>query len=537
MALQPKEENVYRSSALRTLVLTVVLLALAGASLPTQAASSAHLRPAAAKTTARIVVGMPIAVNSLDPDIASSEGDYIVHFSLEFLLKLSPTGKIEPNLAQSVTQKSPTVYIYHLRHGVKFSDGTELTSADVVNAINYEIKANPSSAVFFGVMKSIKATDRYTVTVTLKQADAGWAYTFTYTGYIFEKSFQDKHKKTMGQPGTLIVGTGPYIPKSLDPAAGAEFAANPHYWGGKPVIQHISVKFFSSEQGMALAFRAGEIDLAFPADPRSWVSTAGSPVKSVPSAEQAFFSMDTKSPPFDDIHVRRAIAYAINRNDIIAAAGGYATPDYTMIPPVQLEAIASKAKVNALIKSLPKYTFNLTKAKQEMAKSSHPNGFTTTIDTFQYASFPDVDQTIAGDLAKIGITMNVNIESVNQYVDEFTHKGFITQYTYFYSQSPDPGYIPSIALDSSQAKIGLDNFAMYTNPAVDKQIAIGNATSNKAKRFAAYSKMLKLVANDVPILALFEGNNNLAIDKKFSFPTFNAYTTDHTPYIMQIQVK
>jgi peptide/nickel transport system substrate-binding protein len=92
----------------------------------------------------------------------------------EHLVRVGPTGQIEPWLAQSVTQSSPTVYTYHLRHGVDFWDGDEMTSADVVNALAYDRTPSSYQATYFTNVASITAPDKYTVIITLKRPDAGW---------------------------------------------------------------------------------------------------------------------------------------------------------------------------------------------------------------------------------------------------------------------------------------------------------------------------------------------------------------------------
>src|SRR5262245_45176669 len=191
----------------------------------------------------------------------------------------------------------------------------------------------------------------------------------------------------MGQPGVLMMGTGPYKFDSLDPLKGVELSANPNYWGGKPSIQHISVKFISDEQSMALAFRAGDVDIAWPSNARAFEATAGTQLISASACNQGFLSMNTKVAPFNDVHVRRAIAYVLNKPDIIKAQGGFAEPDSTMIPPVQLQSVASRAQVAKLVKSIPTYPFSVAKAKAELAKSAYPNGFSTHIDTLQYGSY------------------------------------------------------------------------------------------------------------------------------------------------------
>ncbi len=83
--------------------------------------------------------------------------------------------------------------------------------------------------------------------------------------------------------------------------------------------------------------------------------------------------------PWDDVHVRRAIAYALNGADIITANGGFATPVSTLISPQSLDTIAPQAQVNTLLKSVPLYPYNVAKAKAELAESAYPKGFKATL--------------------------------------------------------------------------------------------------------------------------------------------------------------
>jgi peptide/nickel transport system substrate-binding protein len=522
-------------TTVRVLVAALAAFALSGVLLSAAAAKGE-------KTAARIVEGIPVPeVGTLDPDIQGSQGGYVDQNSLELIMKLDPQGHVLPNLAQSVTQPGKAVYVYHLRHGVKFWDGKELTAEDVANSINYARYPTSGTKLILNVIKSAVAKDKYTFVVTLKHTDASFPYVFTYTGFIFEKAFQQANPSQFGKPGRGIMGTGPYKITSLDPTQGVELDANPNYWGGKPSIQHISIKFFNGEQPIALAFRAGQVDLAFPADGRGFSTTANTKLVAVPSAQQGFFAMDTKYKCFADVHVRRAVQYAIDRAGIVRSIGGYAVPDYTMIPPVQLYSIASKAQVDKMIAALPPYTFDLAKAKAELAKASPAcsNGFSFDSHTFAYGKFVETSEAIAGMLAKIGITMNVKVDSVGDYVNLFYNApGFTNIYTYFYSQSPDPGYLPHFIYDSKQPHLGGDNFGEISIPAVDTLLQQGVSTTDPAKRFAIYSKILKIMQPVAAYVPLYEGNNLLALDSKFSFPTFNAYTSDHTEaWALDIKVK
>ncbi|MEV6986005.1 ABC transporter substrate-binding protein [Sphaerisporangium sp. NPDC051017] len=486
----------------------------------------------------RLRVGMVgVDLSSIDParGFALSVNSYIQ----EFLMRLSPAGKVEPNLAESVDRPDSTTYVYNLRRGVKFSDGAELTSEDVVNSLDYARDAKFPDSAKYSMVKSVAARDKYTVVVTLKEPNASWEYTSATAGYIFQKKHQGEHRADFGKPGVGVIGTGPYVLTSLDPTRGAEFSANPHYWGGSVSIPKVSMVIFSDETSEALAFRAGGIDVAFPADSRAFESTASTKLVTVPGTKQGLFTMNVQVAPWNDVHVRRAVAYALNREEIINVAGGGATPDYTAIPPAQLESIASKSDVAGLVASIPVYAFDLEKAKKELAQSGYPNGFSATLETYKYGNFVSTSQAIAGQLSKIGIELKVKVDSVAEYSKTFSqpHANVPIQYTYFNNNTPDPGAMPQQALHSDSAAIGLNNFSDYKNPTVDELIDRAAGTTEPHERFSIYSQILKIVAEDVPFVPLYAADNHLATSGDFTWPTFNTYSTDHTPYILEIKAK
>jgi peptide/nickel transport system substrate-binding protein len=197
--------------------------------------------------------------------------------SLDTLMKFGPQGQVEPNLATSVTKPDPVTYVYHLRHGVTFWNGDPLTAADVAYSMNHDRAPGSQVGFSYTSVKSITATGPYTVTVTLTHPDATWQYTAAeYNSAIFEKKFAQAHQGTFGGPQTLIMGSGPWQVDSFDPTKGAELSANPHWWGGRVPIAHISMAFFSGATSEALAFRAGNIDLAPDiSQPQTFAATSG----------------------------------------------------------------------------------------------------------------------------------------------------------------------------------------------------------------------------------------------------------------------
>jgi peptide/nickel transport system substrate-binding protein len=227
--------------------------------------------------------------------------------------------------------------------------------------------------------------------------------------------------------------------------------------------------------------------------------------------------MNTKVAPWSDVHVRRAVAYAIKRSDFVNAIGGYATPQSTFIPAALLQTVASTAQVGALLKSIPQYTFDLAKAKAELAKSAYPNGFSFSLPDPGY--YGTTSQALAAALQKIGIKATV---------------GNVTGAAWF-SQITTPAQRPATlvggtctspsvagfdwALGSKNALAGQFNIANYTPSTVDAWIAAGEsaAASNKAKAFTFYSKLVRQLQLDMPNVPIFLFQNTIAFSKKFKF--------------------
>ena len=480
--------------------------------------------PAAGTTIAQLTAGEVTSYANLDPDQTEGCNDNFCGLFMEHLLQLGPNNTLEPELATSVSQPDDTTYVYHLRHGVTFWDGHEMTSADVVYSLDYQSSPQSDINVYFTDVKSITADGPYTVVIKLKQPNAGWKYSLSYEGVIFEKSFAEAHKGTMGDPGVLIQATGPWELDSYNETNSMELSANPHWWGGKVPIQHVTVKFFANETSEALAMRSGEIDMAFPSNGKSFEAAAGPGANlttwSPPSIY--FVSMNVNQAPWNDIHVRRAVAYALNRTDLLAANGGTLTgaPQSTIIPPSQLLTLGTQTQVNTVLNSLPRYSYNLVAAKQQLAESKYPHGFTETIDTDSLGNDPEVVQAIAAELAQVGITLKVAEVSEAQYAKDYTDgPASGVMYIAFYAASPDPSIFPSYLLGSTTEF----NLANYKSPQVADLMTTGLATSSPAQRLSDYGQLLANLATNVPYVVLFSGHNYTALSTKYTLPPFAVY--------------
>jgi len=209
--------------------------------------------------------------------------------------------------------------------------------------------------------------------------------------------------------------------QSFDPTTGVELTANPHYWGGKVPVQHISVKFFQDDTTLALAMRAGEIDIAYPQSTTHFQATCGCKVTSAPGDTSADIVMNVNMAPFNNIHVRRAVAYAIDKSAEVAESADPSTPvtSNSILTPGELGTLASPAQVTTLLNSLPNYPYDLAKAKAELAQSPYPHGFTTTAYTLDFGTYIPGTEVVAAQLAKIGINVQLKTMSLQAWVAKY----------------------------------------------------------------------------------------------------------------------
>jgi peptide/nickel transport system substrate-binding protein len=516
----------------------MLLVAVCGAAVVAAAASVATSTAGAAASRHGAIpllrVGGDFGAPSLD--IATGNANFaVVSLGLEGLMKLGPSGQVVPNLAARVTQPGRAVYVYHLRHGVKFWDGAELTATDVANAMNYyRFPANLTSGTY-GSVKSITASGRYTVVVTLKHPDASWPYVAATDALIFEKRFADAHHGSLGAPGVLTMGTGPWQFDSFDPTSGVELSANPHYWARKVQIARISIKFISDPSAQAIAFRAGQIDVVpGVADPRSFTALTKAKPLAAQSCITSYLSMNTQTAPWSDIHVRRAVAYAINRADLIRADGAPDTQALTtLIPPIQLGPLTSRSGVAAVAKADGLPPFDLAKARKEMAASRHPSGFTTNLDVFSYGTYVNQAQVVAAELKKIGINVKVNDVGGDKWGSEFVgprNKIGLWMMPAFGCSTPDASQYPHQLLQSNATF----NTADYSNRTVDALIKQGSVLTSPAKRLAVYKTILRHVAADVPYVPLTAQAYYGAVAKNYSWSGFSFFEVTSTPWALDI---
>jgi peptide/nickel transport system substrate-binding protein len=370
-------------------IAVVALLAVWGGearSASTPQKSSAGLTSSATCSSApvrggNLVYERQAATETLDPlNPLNGNGD-IFSYNLIYsgLVRSDPTGKtnnIVPSLSDHWTISSNgKTYTFHLRPGIKFSNGQPVTAEDVAWTLNRF--GNPkingvmaAVAVGFGHATVVNGS---TVRVQLKRPVAAFLYDISiWPAFILPKNLVQKEGKAFY---THPVGSGPFAVKSFVKGSNITFTRNPYYWeSGKPYLDSVRFNFVTDSNTRILALRAGnaqEMDVVPFSQVKSLESNKNIVVQTAKVPLFLGLWLNHLRAQFTDINVRKAMQYAIDRaliNQQIFT--GLGTIPNSVLMGFALDAPASVVKP---------YTYDLTKAKALMAQSKYPKGFSTTL--------------------------------------------------------------------------------------------------------------------------------------------------------------
>jgi len=469
-------------------------------------------------------VGFPGSIQGLD--VTKSADPFtlsVLALALEGPLVYDKDGKLKPRLAETWEQVDPTTYTYQLRSDVKFWDGTPLTAEDVVYSWRRSLDEAGGSqlARYFSAVKSVSATGPLEVTVKLKSPDPSWQYQpGSFPGWVVSKKFWEAHPKDIGTPNTLTMGTGPYKITEFVPDESVTLVRNEEYWGPKPAVEAVTIKIIPDSSALLLAMRSGELDAVFPVpfnQIKQWEGLSDVSMQFAPELRYWSFTLDMESEPWDDLHVRRALAHSVDRPGLVQALlSGHGAPADTQIPPEQWRSIADQGTIDQLYADLPKYEFDLDKAREELAQSAHPDGFSATL------TYPDARpilgqaaQVLAKNVAELGIDLEVKEVPFNAYLQTvFGHKDLGIQSFSYGADWPDPANMPDVSWASSQAIPNGLNLSNYKSPTIDRLLE-EQRTAPSEDRAALVAEAMNQAAEDVPVIPLFYSEIALALKQEF----------------------
>jgi len=315
---------------------------------------------------------------SLDPHMSTKTQDKIIFpFIFNGLVRFKPgtadLSTIEPDLAESwKVSEDRLVWTFKLRHGVQFHDGYgELTAEDVVFSLNKAAEKTTSSAYKeYSAVKSVEAVGPYTVKITLSEKVPFFlgAVINYHGGFILSKKAWEK----LGDQAPVHpIGTGPFAFVKYQSKRFIELKANDKYFRGKPAIDKIIYRYMPDEATRELAFDQDELDLYYGRREARWVEAQKQKKDTVVDVfglgELRNLHLNTSIKPLDDIRVRQAIAYAINRKELVTFIGPEVSSAADSVVPAGYLGHSDSATV---------YKHDIAKAKELLAEAGFAKGLT-----------------------------------------------------------------------------------------------------------------------------------------------------------------
>jgi peptide/nickel transport system substrate-binding protein len=473
-----------------------------------------------------LTIGVRGGPDSIDPHFTATGTHAEALKHLYDTLTWSGDGlEIEPRLAASWKAVDPTTWEFKLRSGVKFHDGSDLTSEDVkfsIARMQTPMGPNPTT-IYVRRVKEVQTPDPLTVRVITDGPAPNLPNDFIRLFVVSHKAAAGLTKENANEAfnsGKAAVGTGPYKFVSWTPKG--DFVADRFdgYWGGKEPWARIVRKEIPNDAARVAQLKAGQLDLITRVPASDVATLARDPKISVSKIDTVYvfnleMDMRDKPPttqvsakdgsalpknPYQDVRVREAIDMAIDRKALAEIAmEGLGKPVNQMVTP----------SIFGFNKALPERKYDVAAAKKLMADAGYPNGFKISF-AFTQDRLPgdrQVGTTIAQMLAAIGIEVQANAQPAAVFFPARTRGELSMSMSGWGTLTGEAHYtLSSLAHSNDKEKrFGAFNVLGYKNPEMDKLIQDAAIEMDEGKRRGLLEKANELVLKDrqrLPIVAV-----------------------------------
>ena len=447
-----------------------------------------------------IVFSPPADANTLDPhNTTDSESDQVIMMVFETLLAFGDDMKIVGGLAErwSVADDGVT-WTFHLRPGVTFHDGAPL-DADAVRR-NFARVLDPAQnhkrRVLFEMIDRVEAVDPLTVRIVTKYPFGAFEPTMAHvSAAIVNPRVAERFGKDFGSAAEKVSGTGPYTVTRWKKDLEIVLERNDAYWGPKGRTRQIVYRPIPDAASRVLALEAGDVDAITRVPSADIGRLAKNPsvsILKVASVGSQQFRFNLTKKPLDDVRVRQAISYAIDRRQIIdKLVPGFARPSTSALTPI-MRGYANLGEV----------PYDPAKARELLRQAGYPNGFRTTIATTpRYAMGVELAEAVAAHLKQVGIDAKIEVYDWG------------TMVQFWAGLPPEKNgqeiFIMGAGASTADADWGLrpifltartneNNYGYYSNAEFDRVIRAAMRETDAERRQALYRRAQEIVYLEDP---------------------------------------
>ncbi len=452
-----------------------------------------------------VVVAVQSNFTSMDPyDANDTLSQAVAKSFYQGLMGFDKNMKMVPVLAESFTaSKDGLTYIFKLKKGIKFQDGTDF-NAEAVKA-NFDRVTNPDNKLKrYTLYKNIaktEAVDASTVKFTLAEPFSAFVNTLAHpSAVIISPTALQKYGKNIAQNP---VGTGPFKFVEWKQTDYMKVEKFDGYWRkGYPKVDTITWRPVVDNNSRSAIMQTGEANFTYPLPYEQAEALKTKPnleVTAAPSIVHRYISLNVQQKPFDNPKVREALNYAINKEALVKVVfGGYAIPAEGVLP----KAVEYSTKLGP-------WPYNPVKARELLKEAGYPNGFETTLwSAYNYTTAQKLIQFVQQQLSVVGVKATVlaleagqRVERVESWQDPATAP--VRMYYVGWSSSTgeaDWAMRPLLGGESHPPKSF--NTAYYKNAEVDADIKNALNTVDVAQKTKLYADAQQRIWKDAPWIFL-----------------------------------
>lgn len=466
-----------------------------------------------------VIIAVDTAAENLDPRIGTSLASYRMQQLLyNYLVNQGPDGLLVPELVthwerrDSEAVEGGESWIFHLKEGVTFHDGTPLTSRDVVytfkSMLEPDFISRKSGA--FSAVADVIARDTATVEFVMTEPQPAFLSNLPAVGIVPEGFPSDN--------SISPIGTGPFKFEGRNGLQQFVFSANESYFLGKPGINRIIVKAIPDDTTRALELMHGSVDLVINdlnvADAAYLDSWENMNTVKAPGLPYEYLGFNHEHPILGKRKVRQAIAHAINRDEIIEnLLGGLARPASSPLLPTLWEGLGD----------FPRHEFDPEKAAQLLDEAGYPDPdgegpryrFTVEMKCSSLKTSRDMAVVYRQQLAEAGIEVTIRSTEWQTYYADIVNGNF-SLYTLRWIGIIDPEFfgalfhstsIPGTAAKEGAVQRASLNRGRYSNPEMDRLIEEAEQIQEPELRWQAYARVQQMMSEDMPYVDLWYRDN------------------------------
>lgn len=420
------------------------------------------------------------------------------------LVMMNEDMEIVPLLAESWKFLDEKNLEVRLKQGIKFHNGDLMDAEDIKFSIDRMVTSKAAGYIF-KFLESVEVVDANTVIFKTKEPFAPiLAHLSHPAASIHSQAYFEEQGEDYGR---VPVGTGPYKFIEWRQGDSVRLEAFEEYFRGASPTKNLVFRAIPEASQRTIGIETGELDIAYdilPTDIERLNSNSEVNVEVVPGLRFNYLGMHTQKAPFDNVKVRQAISYAVDKesiaNDIFRGAASVAK---SPVPPLSFGAT----------EDVEGYALNIEKAKQLLAEAGYPDGFSTTLWCRDDQVIIEIAQVIQSNLQQIGIDISIEVMEWGSFLEK-TANGEHEMYILGWGNvTGDANYILYGLFSSAQFGVA-GNRSFYSNKRVDELLALGVGTAVPEERIGYYKEIQKIVTDEVALAPLYFTNIIVSTNKK-----------------------